>query len=226
MASGWSTPVDIYCERTTAALWAEPLNAATNAAFVVAAVAALALWRRSGRRGDWPALVLIAVTALVGVGSLLFHTVATRWAGLADVIPIMVFIVVYLVLALRRVLGLGLIATGAGLALFFAVSAAMPALVRLAPGPWASSQSYFPALIALVTVGAIGRAMPAAAGVRASADALLLAAGLFTVSLIARMADLPLCDALPSGTHFLWHLLNATVLYVLLRAAILHRAAA
>ena len=112
--------------------------------------AAFALWRRKARTGDWPTLALIAVTALVGIGSALFHTVATRWAGLADVIPIGVFILGYLALALRRFLGLGVVATGAGLAAYFAVSAAVPWLVRLVPGPWESSSGYFPALAAMV----------------------------------------------------------------------------
>jgi hypothetical protein len=35
-----------------------------------------------------------------------------------------------------------------------------------------------------------------------------------------RTIDLAACDTLPLGTHFSWHLLNAAVLYVLLRTAI------
>lgn len=225
MASDWTAPVDIYCERTSPELWSEPLNAVTNAAFLIAALAALALWRRSARTGDWPALALIAVTAAVGVGSALFHTVATRWAGLADVIPIGVFILGYLALALRRFLGLGVAGTATGLAAYVAVSLAVPPLVRALPGPWESSSGYFPALIALVAVGGLARVRPARAKHDAG-GAMLLAAGLFAVSLSFRSADLPLCGALPAGTHFVWHLFNAAVLYVLLRAAILHRAAA
>jgi hypothetical protein len=40
------------------------------------------------------------------------------------------------------------------------------------------------------------------------------------VSLALRTADFAVCDAFPPGTHFIWHVLNATVLYVLLRTAI------
>jgi len=47
-----------------------------------------------------------------------------------------------------------------------------------------------------------------------------LAVLIFTVSLAVRTIDLAICDTFPLGTHFLWHLLNATVLYVLLRTAI------
>ncbi len=39
-----------------------------------------------------------------------------------------------------------------------------------------------------------------------------IGAGLLIVSLTFRTLDGPLCDSLPVGTHFLWHLLNATML--------------
>jgi hypothetical protein len=51
---------------------------------------------------------------------------------------------------------------------------------------------------------------------------ILAAAGLFAVSLAFRTADLPLCATLPSGTHFLWHILNAAVLYSLVRTMMRH----
>ena len=86
------TSIDLYCERTTAAFWAEPVNALTNAAFLMAALIGWRAARSTGRR-DGPMILLIALTASIGVGSFLFHTVATRWAALADVVPISLFIV-------------------------------------------------------------------------------------------------------------------------------------
>jgi hypothetical protein len=52
---------------------------------------------------------------------------------------------------------------------------------------------------------------------------MLVAAGLFVVSLIFRIVDLDICAAWPLGTHFLWHLFNAAVLYTVLRGAIAER---
>ena len=43
---------------------------------------------------------------------------------------------------------------------------------------------------------------------------------MFVVSLAFRTMDQAVCPAFPLGTHFIWHLLNAGVLYILLRAAI------
>jgi hypothetical protein len=41
-----------------------------------------------------------------------------------------------------------------------------------------------------------------------------------TLSLALRTIDAAACDTFPLGTHFLWHIFNAAVLYVLLRTAI------
>ena len=42
----WSESIDLYCERTDPSFWAEPVNALTNIAFLIAAYAAYRLWRR------------------------------------------------------------------------------------------------------------------------------------------------------------------------------------
>src|SRR5262249_61129731 len=73
----WSTPIDLYCERVTPSFWAEPLNALSNIAFLVAAHAAYDLWRRGGK-GDPAFLPLIFVVAVVGLGAFAFFTFATR----------------------------------------------------------------------------------------------------------------------------------------------------
>jgi hypothetical protein len=38
------------------------------------------------------------------------------------------------------------------------------------------------------------------------------------LSLTFRSIDMALCDTLPHGTHFLWHLINGGVLFLLVRA--------
>jgi hypothetical protein len=205
----WSAPVLLYCERSDASFWAEPLNAATNAAFLIAAAAAFWRWRSAAGR-DLPALALIIAVVAVGLGSFTFHTVATRGAVLADVIPIAIFIYGYLLLAVRRFLHF---APGASLAIVVAFAAAAQAIAALAPPRFLNgSVGYLPALAALIAV--------AAATDGATRRSLVIAALVFSVSLALRTADLSVCGFLPIGTHFLWHVLNAAVLYVLLHAAI------
>ena len=205
----WSAPVSQYCERTDASFWAEPFNAATNAAFLIAAAAAFLMWRRAGGR-DYPALTLIVVVVAVGLGSFTFHTVATRGAAFADVIPIAIFIYGYLLLALRRFLHLSPVGAFAIVVAYAAVAQTLPLLV--APGTLNGSAGYLPALVAMIGV-ALGTSGAPRRG-------LAVAAAIFTLSLALRTIDRAACAEIPLGTHFLWHLLNAGVLYLLLRTAI------
>jgi hypothetical protein len=152
--------------------------------------------------------------AAVGVGSFVFHTIATRAAILADVIPIAVFIYGYLLLALRRFLRVRPIAAAAIVVAYAACAQTLSALAppRLLNG----SVGYLPALLALIAVAVAAKGQ----GVRRS---LGLAALLFAISLGFRTADAAICPEFPLGTHFVWHALNAVVLYVLLRTAIVAR---
>jgi Ceramidase len=203
----WSTPLDLYCERTDASFWAEPVNALSNVAFLIAAAVAFRLWRR-GDRDDWPALALIGVVAAVGIGSFLFHTVATRAAILADVIPIAIFIYGYLLLALVRFLHFKAVVAGT-IVVAFAAASAPPRLLN-------GSVGYLPALAALIAVAL-------ATGARSTRHNLGLAAAVFAVSLAFRTADTAICPQFAVGSHFVWHVLNAVLLYVLLRTAITAR---
>ena len=207
----WTRPIDAYCERLGPGLWAEPLNAVTNAAFLVAAALAFAEWRRAGGR-DLPSLVLIALIAVIGVGSALFHTVANVWSSLADVIPIALFVHAYVVLALRRFLGFGWIATALAFAGFLLLEAAAATALGSFIG---SSAAYIPPLIALLATGAElrRRGHPAA-------DAILLATVVFAISLTLRTMDGPVCAILPMGSHMVWHLLNAVTLWLLIVTAL------
>ncbi|MGB7830811.1 MAG: ceramidase domain-containing protein [Xanthobacteraceae bacterium] len=204
----WSEPVNFYCERASAAFWAEPVNALTNAGFLVAALAAFVEWRRAGGR-DMPVLALIAVMVLIGLGSFAFHTLATRGAVYLDVIPIAVFIYGYLALALRRFLALGWLPTIATLVGYIALSRLLAHLTP--PGALNGSIDYLPALAALLIMLGV---VPVT--VRRT---VALAAAVFVISLAFRTVDRAVCGTFPLGTHFIWHLLNAVVLLVLLRAA-------
>ncbi|AWI88761.1 hypothetical protein C0214_11165 [Methylobacterium sp. DM1] len=214
MDASWFEPVRAYCERGDAGFWAEPVNALTNAAFLIAAGLAA---RRT--RGDGPVLALAAVTFVVGIGSFLFHTLANRWSMLADVIPIAVFIYGYFALAMVRFFGLrppaATALTLAFAALSFGLTPALDALTgRSVSDLTNGSIDYAPAILALLGVGlALLRRSSA------TARSVLATAGIFLVSLAFRTADVSVCTRLPLGTHFLWHGLNAVVLYRLLAAA-------
>ena len=209
MPSSWTQPIDLYCERTDASFWAEPVNAATNIAFLLAAVWAFMLWRRNQVR-DWATLALIVVTGTIGIGSFAFHTIATRGAVLLDVVPIVLFIYGYLFLALRRYLQLPIRIATAVLILF---ALALRGVAYVLPGGVLNgSGEYLLPLLALVVVGSLAP--------RPQGGSIVLAAAVFAGSLVFRTIDQAVCPAFSLGTHFLWHLLNAAVLFILLRVAV------
>ena len=210
--------VDHYCERTSSAFDAEPINALTNAAFLVAAWGA---WRfcsgHPPRSTQGLVFALIATMALVGLGSFLFHTVATRWAEWGDVLPIMLFMLLYLWLVLTVFFGWPVWLKLAGLTVYFAVTFYAEAAI---PGDvlWGGAL-YLPTLFLMLVIGTVlyWRRLRGAA-------ALLVAIVVFMLSFTARTLDAKLCTAFPIGTHFMWHLLNAVLLYILVRIAIAHSA--
>ena len=223
MDPGWLAPIDAYCERTGAGFWAEPLNAVSNGGFLIAAGAA-AWHERSGPVRNPAALGLAVLAGAVGIGSFLFHTVANRWSMLADVIPIALFIYAYFGLALHRFFGLP---TGAAVTATLAFAGLN---VGFAPGLDAltgrstsalsnGSIDYVPAVSALFCVGSALRFGRSGAAHRRTGRAILGIGALFLVSLTFRTIDAAACSSLPAGTHALWHLLNAAVLYALIVAA-------
>ncbi|MBV2360465.1 ceramidase [Thalassococcus sp. CAU 1522] len=199
----WSSQVDNYCERMGFAFWAEPVNAVTNAAFLLAALVMARRLRGSGLVTGW---VLVAILAAIGVGSFLFHTLATRWAAAADVIPILLFILVYLFAANRDFLGWPVWAAALGMVGYFPYAAGVGAL--LAPLDWlGGTAGYVPVLLLISGYGVFLQRRAPDTG-----RGLLIGSAILAASLTARTIDLPLCDAFPLGTHFLWHCLNALML--------------
>ena len=209
-------PINIYCERGSASWDAEPLNAISNFAFFVAA---WAVWRLQERRPNarlrGPIEALWIIIAVVGLGSLTFHTIATRWAEWADVIPILIFMIVYSWLILTAFFGwpfwLKLLTTLAFFAAtFYLESDAFQSVL------WGGAM-YLPTLVFMLAAGLGIWRRDADAGM-----AFFSAAALFAISFAARTIDKPLCGSLPIGTHYFWHIFNAAVLYLLVRTLILH----
>lgn len=213
-------PIDLYCERLHAGFWAEPVNAVSNLAFFLAAIGAYMLWKREGKE-DRFILLLIGLALLVGIGSTLFHTFATRWGLLADAIPIAIFVVAFLVFTLRRFLGQSVIATTFWIALFLVVSVLLPRL--LPPGFMNNSGFYFPVLGALILLGILLRMK--GGEMRWVGGAYLCAAALFALSLSFRIVDPSVCSQFPLGTHFMWHCLNGALIYLMLWTVIKEKSA-
>ena len=125
----WTTPLDIYCERVSTAFWGEPLNAISNLAFIFAVLWAWRQWRSFGMPARYSVSWLLFVLFSIGIGSFLYHTLANRWSLLADVIPILIFILSYFALVLKRVIGLNWLLTGLFLVVYLVAGAALQAVL-------------------------------------------------------------------------------------------------
>lgn len=191
--------VDLYCERLGAGLWAEPINALSNLAFLIGA---LVLWRAPAAR--LPAILL----ALVGAGSFVFHTWATQLGMVLDVVPILVLIawaarealIRQLAWPLSRILGVAALLALGTLPLWFWVA-----------DPAAAGIAYVPAGVLLWAVSSRLRARG-----HVGAPWLLLASLAFSFAYAARALDEALCQWIPMGTHWIWHLLNALAMSALI----------
>ena len=80
------------------------------------------------------------------------------------------------------------------------------------------SVGYIPAALAMPVVG-IACLL---SGAKEAGRELLAAACVFALSLLFRSLDSAVCATIPAGSHFLWHGLNALVLFILMKAAIVH----
>lgn len=194
--------IDLYCERCGPGLWAEPLNATTNIAYLAAA--AIAWWMARRRGGlDLGIAGLIALATAVGIGSALFHTFATVWAKWLDLVPIILYQLWFLALYVRQVVGLRVDATAATVGGFLAAAVGALQLPPVLNG----SLFYLPPILMLLACGMHHqwRRLP-------GRGLLLGAAPLFLVALVFRTIDAAVCPYFPIGTHFLWHLLTGGLL--------------
>lgn len=193
--------IDAYCERVGPEYWAEPINAVTNLAFVLAA---LWMWRRSAAVPIARALTVILVC--IGVGSYLFHTHAQVWSAIADTTPIGLFILLYLYAVNRDVWGLPAWAATLGTAFFLPYAVFTVPLWQGLP-VFGVSAAYMPVPVLIIIY-----ALLLWRWARRLAWGFVIGASLLFLSLTARGLDEVLCAQIPVGTHFIWHLLNAVML--------------
>ncbi len=206
----WSS---VYCERVSSAFWAEPLNALTNLAFILAAWAVVRLLRAHASQAgpvQWDLWLLAALMALVGGGSFVWHTLAAPWSKWADVLPIFLFISVFLHSFLLRVARLRIALAVGWFVLLLTASAGL--MVALPRDFLNGSVAYLPTLAALWLLAWHSRRSG-----HAGASALGWAGLVFSFSLLLRTVDRGVCPLFPLGTHLFWHVLNGLTLYLALR---------
>ena len=197
----WFETIDGYCERIDASFWSEPLNAVTNAVFLMAAI-----WVLRREELNNKARALAFLLGMIGIASFLFHSVATAWAGALDVLFILLFTLLYIFVATEDFLGLprrsALVVTLGYFPFLVVVD-----WLTLPLSVLGSTRIYIPILILITLYSLIlYKKFPYLS------RGLAMGALLLTISMFARSVDLPLCETISTGTHFLWHVINAIML--------------
>ena len=196
-----SKSIDIYCERLDIGIWAEPINAVTNVAFILAAII---MWLRCKKLIEGRILSFLLFS--IGCGSFLFHTYAQTWAALLDATAILIFILTYIFVANRRFLVWSKLVSLIGVILFFPYQLLLVSILSNIQF-FGSSVQYIPvAILIFIYSGLLRKSEPNLS------RGLFIGASILCLSIIFRTIDEPFCSTLSVGTHFVWHILNAIML--------------
>lgn len=206
--------IDLYCERLSDGYFAEPVNALSNIAFLIAAFYA---WRYSKKHSvrDLGTSLLIVLMVAIGIGSLSFHTFANKISQFADLAPIFIFQLLYLWLYAKTVWGfrwpLRLVLSLALLVCIF-ISSGFEQYLN-------GSVLYAPTLTVLFIISSY-HTIKSKTGFSLATWSLIV----FSLSLIFRTLDNDLCQTIRTGSHFLWHLLNGLVIYLMFKLLVINKA--
>ncbi len=190
-----------YCERQGPGVFAEPVNAITNAAFLIAGLLALREIQKHTEVSPGTQ-ALPWMLAIVAVGSALYHTIRNPYTLVIDAVPLFAFILWAIFLLLRQGLRTerpAAIIVTAFVALEILLSATVPRefLNGSTRHAVALAFSGFVVLIIARRFGNIAwRAVPVLS--------------FYALAVICRTVDPLVCPSFPIGTHFLWHVFGAT----------------
>lgn len=203
------------CERHAEGFFAEPLNTLSNIGFLYVAVMIYRFYHKHEDvmgRWIWDIHAMTFLTFIIGINSIIFHAYPNTTTELMDTIPIVMFIMVYFTSVLFRI---GRTTTFQALICLVAFVGFSHMLVAQFPRALNDSIGYLSSMIALVII-AVYLHLKA----RPSSTQFMLASIVGITSLFSRAIDREVCEILPIGTHFIWHSLNATLLYILMKQII------
>ena len=204
--------LDHYCERVAPGLWGEPLNLLSNLAFLISAYVIYRQFYAQHRQPfilHWDHWLLLALLIAVGIGSSLWHLLANHWSLWSDRIPILLFINIYLLSCLYRVIRFPTLGVLVTFLLYHAINTTVQ--MKYPAEILNGSMFYLPTLVFL-----IGLTIIIWFRGTTGTNYFVLASAIFTLALFFRTIDLWLCNSISIGTHFIWHILIAFTLYLLL----------
>lgn len=201
------------CERHVEhGLFQEPLNVISSFAFMFVAMIIYRYYKREEdleKKWIWDIHALTFLCFIIGANSVLFHAWPNTTTELLDTLSIVFFIMIYFWSVLFRI---GRCNFFQALICFVAFVGFSHILVHQFPRALNDSIGYLSSMIALIMI-AVHLHLKA----RPSSQHFMLAAIVGVCSLFCRAIDHAICPQLPIGSHFIWHALNATLLFILLK---------
>ena len=201
-----------YCETWLygyGSFLAEPLNAGTSLVPVILGAIALYFLIRRGE-GGWTAPLLAVLLIFTGMGSTAWHATREQVALTADTMPGLAY---FAVLTLFWVYYLG--------GRWFGGAVPLGAIALLIHFLWpVSREALFIGLVVFVVALAATLIYFTWLSRRAAFKLALATFGFAALALALRSIDKSVCDTIPFGTHFLWHIFLACAAYCGIRMMI------
>ena len=192
-----------YCERNNLTLLAEPLNLFTNILFLFFSI--LLFFDNTIKDKNF-SFILFGI----GIGSMLYHSIATTFTALVDIAFIILFIFYYLVILYNKLYIKKNYAYILSVIFIVFCYAFGYVFYNSFLG---SSAFYFPILLHLILLLFYFIYEKKYFYFKKFIFIPLL----FLISLYLRTVDIKYCSAFSIGTHFFWHILNSIVLYLLIK---------
>lgn len=200
-----------FCERMGPEFWGEPVNTFSSLGFLIVAAQLYRYYRtHPDLKGSrvWDLHILTVLIVAIGLGSFLYHTIPNRWTNMADVVPIVIFINLYFFSALMRITKCTKFET---IVCYIAFVGFSHIFVSQFPHALNNSIGYLSSMASLVVIAFYLNMKR-----RTSARSFLVIALTGILSLFFRAVDEEVCELVPLGTHFLWHVFNSMLLYMLM----------
>jgi len=187
----------------------EPVNVITNIFFIVAGLMAIKKMKILGnlKPQNFDIILLSIIMMSIGIGSAFYHFKPNALTLNLDVLPIALFIHIFLISVLLRVFKTSILNTLVLFILF--VGAGVASEIYFDRGILNGTIMYIPTYITLLLI-----LLALKRNKDWEYDSLLVTTFIWTASLIFRTIDAEACVQTHGiGTHAIWHILNAVVLY-------------
>jgi len=199
----------IYCENlSNLFIINEPVNTLTNLSFFIASIYLFKKYKKEKTK-KIDVIILIFLLFLIGFGSTIWHLTQSLVGELLDMVPILLFLIVYIYSFLKRIVKLKIYYIVIFIICFIFATFNLPKLFN--EDPIKTSSGYLPALITLFMF-----TVYVYFNNKKTFKYFFSSSIIFLSSIILRSLDFVFCNTLIIGTHFLWHILNSILLYLLI----------